>query len=325
METGILCEIPENPLPPNGRAGYFHARDGKRIRYALFGAAGRPHKGTVVVLTGRNECIEKYFETIGDLQRRGFGVAVTDWRGQGGSARLLGDPDRGHVGSFTHYVRDLEQFFEEHVLPDCRGPYYILAHSTGGLIALMAAPLLANRVRRMVLSAPLLSLPGFPISMRSIRRITTAMRLVGLGWLYAAGGPRRVILFEANVVTSDPARYQRNSRLIEACPSLGMGGPTVGWVSRVCAATDMVLDPDFMARIHTPILFVAAGADEVVSTPLIERYAGGLRSGSLLTIDGARHELLQERDCYREQFLSAFDAFVPGSDPVFRQTSPETA
>jgi len=33
-----------------------------------------------------------------------------------------------------------------------------------------------------------------------------------------------------------------------------------------------------------------------------------------LTIDGAKHELLQEKDFYREQLLAAFFAFVPGSD-----------
>ena len=33
-----------------------------------------------------------------------------------------------------------------------------------------------------------------------------------------------------------------------------------------------------------------------------------------MTIDGARHEILQEADRYREQFLAAFDAFVPGTD-----------
>jgi hypothetical protein len=58
----------------------------------------------------------------------------------------------------------------------------------------------------------------------------------------------------------------------------------------------------------------AAGADMVVSTRAIERYATGLRAASLLTIDGARHELLQEADIYREQLLAAFAAFVPGTD-----------
>jgi lysophospholipase len=60
---------------------------------------------------------------------------------------------------------------------------------------------------------------------------------------------------------------------------------------------------------------VACGADAVVSTPAVERYAARLRAGSLITIDGARHEVLQEADIYREQFLAAFDAFIPGSDP----------
>jgi lysophospholipase len=39
-----------------------------------------------------------------------------------------------------------------------------------------------------------------------------------------------------------------------------------------------------------------------------------MRLGSILTLDGARHELLQEADRYREPFLAAFDAFIPGMD-----------
>jgi len=58
---------------------------------------------------------------------------------------------------------------------------------------------------------------------------------------------------------------------------------------------------------------VAAGADQVVSTRAVEAYARRLRLGSLLMIDGARHEILQEADLYREQFLAAFDAFIPGT------------
>jgi lysophospholipase len=30
-------------------------------------------------------------------------------------------------------------------------------------------------------------------------------------------------------------------------------------------------------------------------------------------IDGAEHEILQEKDIYREQLLAAFDAFIPGT------------
>ena len=37
-------------------------------------------------------------------------------------------------------------------------------------------------------------------------------------------------------------------------------------------------------------------------------------AGSIVTIDRAQHEILQERDYLREQFFAAFDAFIPGSD-----------
>ncbi len=312
----VLYEIPGNPVPEQTVGGRFVAQDGKSIRFARFAATARPLKGTVVILTGRNECIEKYFETVGDLQKRGFGCAIMDWRGQGGSDRLLRNRERGYVKRFDDYVRDLGQFFEEVVLPDCRGPYYVLAHSTGATVALLAMPALVNRVRRMVLLAPFLTLPGQRMSMRMVRRITTLLTLLGLGRLYAAWGPRpkQAAPFEGNALTSDSGRYGRYVRFCEARPELALGGPTIRWLRAAAIAAGTVSAPEFMARNMVPSLIVAAGADKVVSTRAIEAYARHMRLASLLTIDGARHELLQEADFYREQLLAAFDAFVPGTE-----------
>ncbi|MBV8934190.1 MAG: alpha/beta hydrolase, partial [Alphaproteobacteria bacterium] len=39
------------------------------------------------MVSGFAECIEKYFETVADLARRGLSVWCLDWRGQGGSER----------------------------------------------------------------------------------------------------------------------------------------------------------------------------------------------------------------------------------------------
>ncbi|MBZ9757060.1 alpha/beta hydrolase [Mesorhizobium sp. ESP6-5] len=315
-DTPLFHETEGNPRPENATGGFFTTRDGKKIRYGLFAAVARPMRGTVVLLGGRNECIEKYFETIRDLAARGFGVAILDWRGQGGSDRLIRDRQRGYVRSFRDYTADLEQFFEEIVLPDCRGPYYILAHSAGAVIALLAAPSMVNRVRRMVLIAPFLTLPDLPVSIGTVRRICSFFCALGLGWLYAAWGPRprHTLPFEANKVTSDPQRYRRNTRIYEEYPQMALGGPTIRWLQAAAKASAAVSDPDFMARIQVPLLIIAAGADQVVSTRAVEAYARNLRLGSLLMIDGAKHEILQEADLYREQFLAAFDAFVPGSD-----------
>ncbi|TGQ71156.1 alpha/beta hydrolase [Mesorhizobium sp. M00.F.Ca.ET.186.01.1.1] len=316
QEIPLFHEIEGNPRPENAGGGFFTTRDGKKIRYGLFGAVARPMKGTVVLLGGRNECIEKYFETARDLAARGFGVATLDWRGQGDSDRLIRDRQRGYVRSFRDYTADLEQFFEEIVLPDCRGPYYILAHSAGAVITLLAAPSMVNRVRRMVLIAPFLTLPDLPVSISTVRRICSLFCLLGLGRLYAAMGarPREALPFEANKVTTDPERYRRNTRIYEEYPQLALGGPTIRWLQAAAKASEAVSDPDFMARIQIPLLIVAAGADRVVSTRAVEAYGRQLRLGSLLMIDGAQHEILQEADLYREQFLAAFDAFIPGTD-----------
>ncbi|MER8862132.1 alpha/beta hydrolase [Mesorhizobium sp. M0751] len=311
----LFQETPGNPLPENAAGGFFTARDGKKIRYGLFAAVARPMKGTVVVLTGRNECIEKYFETIRNLADRGFGVATLDWRGQGASDRLIGDRQRGFVRSFFDYTGDLEQFFEEIVLPDCRGPYYILAHSAGAVIALLAAPSMANRVRRMVLIAPFFTVPDLPVSVKTVRRLCSLFCLLGLGRLYAAWGPRpkESVPFAINKLTSDPERYRRNTLIYETYPQLALGGPTIRWLKAATEASLIVSDPDFMAKIQVPLLMIAAGADQVVSTRAVEAYARRLRVGSLVMIDGARHEILQEADLYREQLLAAFDAFIPGT------------
>ncbi|RCS23916.1 alpha/beta hydrolase [Phyllobacterium salinisoli] len=314
--TDFLFETDTNQIPAATRSGMLEMRDGKLLRYMVTQAANRPLRGTVLLLHGRNESIEKYFETITDLSTRGFAVVCFDWRGQGGSSRMIRDAMRGHVNRFDDYVSDLDQVFRELVLPDCPPPFYVLAHSAGALVALLAAPLLTIRVRRMVLVAPLLGLPGSRFSTNGIRVATRTLNLIGMGRRYATknryqAGARP---FSGNLLTSDPGRYMRNVEIVRRQPQLGLGGPTVRWVSAALHAIDRVSDPDFIAKIRIPTLVVTAGNDGVVSTPAAERFAAQLRNGALLTIDGARHEILQEADFYREQLLAAFDAFVPGSD-----------
>src|SRR5579863_8452173 len=97
-----LTSIPANPVPDNVVTGMLKTPDGVMLRFARFEPpAGR--RGTVCVFAGRTEWIEKYFETVRDLRTRGFAVAILDWRGQGLSTRALGDPRKGHVGSFAEY------------------------------------------------------------------------------------------------------------------------------------------------------------------------------------------------------------------------------
>jgi lysophospholipase len=122
--------------------------------------------------------------------------------------------------------------------------------------------------------------------------------------------------FVGNPVTSDPVRYARTAAIVEAEPELGLGSPTVGWVDAAFRAMRELAEPTYPARIRQPILIVAAGQDELVSTPAIGQFSLRLRAGAHLVVAGSRHEILMERDRVRSQFWAALDAFVPGS-PLF--------
>ena len=308
-----LVETEDNPLPAGTRVESLDLGRGKQLRYAITPASSHPVHGTVVILHGRNECIEKYFETIRDIAARGFQVATFDWRGQGASSRFLRNPAKGFVKSFDEYAADFDLLFQSVLLPDCRGPYYVLAHSAGALTAFVAAPVLANRIRRMVLLAPLLDINASRTRKVTARLVANTLRSTGLGGTYMLGGPHVLRSFDANEVTSDAARYARNCAILESAPELAIGGPTASWIVAAARAIKKVTKPDYIEKIRIPTLVIAAGADSVVSTPAIERVAVQMRNTTLLTIDGARHEILQERDLYREQFFAAFDAFVPGT------------
>jgi lysophospholipase len=240
---------------------------------------------------------------------------MIDWRGQGMSERALRNPRKGYVRSFDDYRIDLETFVKEVVLPDCPPPVFALAHSMGATILIRAAQQGHRWFDRMVLLAPMIALPGMRRSLPTRIAVKT-MRILGLGGSYVPGGDASVMMqrpFIGNLLTSDPVRYARNVAVLEAEPALAIGWPTVGWADSAFKVMREFVEPSYPARIRQPILIIAAGQDQIVSTPAIDEFAIRLRAGSHLIVSGARHELLMEQDRYRMQVLAAFDAFVPGS------------
>ncbi|WP_322515511.1 alpha/beta hydrolase [Rhodopseudomonas palustris] len=312
-----LVSIPANPVPEGAVSGTIKTPDGAELRFARWPPpAGR--KGTVCVFTGRTEQIEKYFETVRDLQDRGFAVAMIDWRGQGHSSRRLKDVRKGYVRNFSDFEIDVETFVREVVLPDCPPPHFALAHSMGGAVMLRIAYSGKRWFDRMVLSAPMIDLPGRATSL-PVRLLLRAMRLAGQGGRYVPGGNdvlANTEPFVGNPLTSDPVRYARNAAIIAEDPTLGLASPTVAWADTAFRTMHGFRAADYPARIRQPILMLAASHDTIVSTAAIEEFAYHLRAGSHLVIAGAKHEILQEQDRYRQQFWAAFDAFVPGT-PLF--------
>lgn len=316
-EPSALFATDDNPVPEGAVSGHFDGQDLTLLRFARWEPLVLPARGTVCLFTGRAEFIEKYFETVTDLRRRGFHVTTMDWRGQGGSARMLGNPRKGHVTTFDQYLADVDLFMRAIVLPDCPGPYFALAHSMGGNIIIQTLAMRGQWFDRAVVAAPMLDLWGRGRSVRTLRRLTEIACYVGLAAAFVPGGrsyPPEVERFDDNPFTSDRRRFERNLDVLRIAPRLGIGSPTVGWLHAATRAMEVVVDPEFAARLRVPLLMVAAGNDRIVSTRVTETIGRGLRSGGCVVVDGAQHEILQERPYLREQFWAAFDAFVPGGD-----------
>lgn len=274
--------------------------------------------GTVILLNGRTEFIEKYGEVITELIDRGFCVAALDWRGQGGSERLIKrNPRKGHIDDMDSYVDDLIALLDYLETTNCPKPYFCLAHSTGGQILARAAPYVSGRITRAVATAPFLDLAGYRLPKSTLYGLAATLTYAGLGEMFAPGtgdhSPSEAP-FEGNPLCSDLARFERTRSLLETYPELAIGGPTISWIYAALKSASEISDISYISRITLPMLFMCASDDRIVSTKAVEDFTSMARTISNLSIPGAQHEILMERDEIRAQFWAAFDAFIPGSD-----------
>ena len=288
---------------------------GARLRAAIF-APDAPARGICVLLNGQTEFIEKYFEVIDELRGRGFQVVALDWRGQGGSERLLPEtPLKGHIHDFAEYDADLEALMEKMVAPLLApGTRPIaLAHSMGGHILLRYLSRQPERFAAAAFCAPMLmfSTRGQPRWLVDV--VTWIMTHTGRAedfvWGMASRDPL-TMTFKDQLVTSDPARFQRGKDFLKTHPQLRLAGPTWGWVAAAWRSITNFAARDFAGRIRTPVLICGAGHDRICVTDDTRRFAGRLPDCRYVEIAGAEHEILMERDDLRRQFWDAFDRFM---------------
>lgn len=289
-------------------------RDGKRLRTGIWDAApGTAPRGVCVLLNGQTEFLEKYDEVAGELSARGFTVASLDWRGQGGSDHLGDNPLKVHVNGFSDYDADLAIFMDDIVKPLTAKPPIVLAHSMGGHILMRTLHDRPGLFTAAVATAPMMRAltRGYPpILARTVCYIENLSgQKDAFVWGMAERDPLK-LAFEDNVVTSDRARFARNTAYLAAQPDIRLAGPTWGWLEAAYASMARAMSKGYPEAIMTPLLIVGAGRDRVVDTSAAREFASHVPGGSFLEIPDAEHEILMEKDSVRAQFWAAFDAFV---------------
>ncbi|HBC57056.1 MAG TPA: alpha/beta hydrolase [Gammaproteobacteria bacterium] len=298
-----------NALP--GLVPRFKICHGLKIRFAHWQPRGQA-RGRVLLLQGRAEFLEKYLETVGDLVARDFEVMSFDWRGQGGSGRLLSDPYKGHVPTYNDYLRDLYTLCGNW-LNESEVPCFLLAHSMGGHIALR---LLANQPRwfqAAMLCCPMVHVITKPYSQRQAAFIAHGACYTGFSEEYAPQQKQyrfSNMEFENNSLTSDKTRFQRNRQYLRDSPNLEIGGVTFGWLHASFQSIRRTHQRDYAQRISTPLLICESDQDMVVDNRAIREMVARLPQAKLRQLSPARHELLQEKDEIRTQLWHYFDELV---------------
>jgi lysophospholipase len=85
---------------------------------------------------------------------------------------------------------------------------------------------------------------------------------------------------------------------------------TYGWVAATYDSVDALTGEASKSSPKTPALIAVAGNDQIVSNRAIRRLVAGTDNCSMIEIEDARHEILQEADGRRTAFWQAFDEFL---------------
>ena len=301
MSAPLYNDIAEGPANCHGH--WLRARDGVRIRLALWNATGP--RGTVFLLPGRTEYVEKYGRAAGVLATAGYATLSIDWRGQGLADRALPDRQAGHVDDFAEYQSDLDTalaFARAENLPE---PFYMLAHSMGGCIGLRAL-MRSTAFKAAAFSAPMWGILIVNWMRPLTRLIASAARTFGFDRRYAPGtGPAIYVTdspFAGNSLTTDPEMWDYMRRQAVVQPALSLGGPTFGWLNAAlaeCHALQQMQSP------ATPAIVGLGRNERIVDTTPIHRRMADWQGGRLDLYDACEHELIMELPATRNAFLAS--------------------
>lgn len=297
---------------PPGAVAVWARAGAVRIRLAWWQGGA---KGTVFLLPGRTECVEKYGRAAGDLIARGWSVITIDWRGQGLADRALPDPMAGHVGDFAEYQQDFDAMLAAARQAGLPEPWHILAHSMGGCIGLRGL------MRGLPFRSAVFSAPMWGISMAAwLRPVAHVVSALAGPLRYAhryaptTGGESYILTapFEGNVLTTDREMWEYMAAQLHAVPGLALGGPSIAWLRaalRECAALATRPAPDL------PAICAMGSGEKVVDLAPVHLRMARWPGGELDIYPGAEHEIMMEGPEVRRRFFDRaarlFDASRP--------------
>jgi lysophospholipase len=298
--------------PPTGAACWVKTSDDVRIRVGHWHPA-KSARGTVLMFPGRTEYIEKYADTAREMAARGFAMLAIDWRGQGLADRLLADHRLGHVVHFTDYQKDIAAALRAARELDLPRPFHLLAHSMGGAIGLRAV-MEGLSVQSCVFTGPMWGINVPPLKRPASWAMAHGAPLFGRGaYLMPSTSYESYVLeapFQGNFLTTDQGMYRMMQAQLRAHPDLGLGGPSVQWMSQAlqeCRLLGGRASPD------VPCLTFLGTREKIVALHAVRERMKDWPRGTLEQVSGAEHEVLMETPKIRAHVYERIDNLFSGA------------
>jgi alpha-beta hydrolase superfamily lysophospholipase len=244
---------------------------GVRLFTTVQHTSATPH-ARLLVLHGYGDHSERYHEVMTAAAAAGIESHAFDFRGHGRS-----EGRRGFVKRWDDYLDDLDAVAA--TMPTDR-PRFVLAHSHGGLVAVIAAQRDRLRVDGVVLASPYLV---------SAVAVPWFKRLLAAGANVVAPSVRIGNGLRADMMTDDPAMLaaSQHDPLLLRCA-------TPRWFSGAMRAQSEAMTN--AARFRLPLLMLIGDADTIASPTGNRAFFNLCRSTDkqLVAHPQRRHELLRE-------------------------------
>ncbi len=315
LTVALLMAIPARIASGNSmiETAFLSMPDGGEIRYAVMDAPPVP-RGTVLLLEGKGEFLERYEELASEWHDLGFRVIVFDWRGQGLSTRFIPGEQRAHVPDFDLLAADLGHLLEQVVWTRHNGVAVVVAHSMGAAILLRHLARHGGRFDAAILSAPMLDIITDPYPRWVADLVSRLLTALGFGRAYAFGqsdwNPETDGRFEGNPFTADEVRFRWLTDRFATDPRYVVGGVTFGWLAAAFRLTALLAVPGATARVDIPILMLSPKTDRIVPSASHHRICTRLLNCRLVVLDRSGHEPWMETEDIRADIWMEQKAFL---------------
>lgn len=295
------------------QTGYLDGLENTSLYYETYVKEDR--KGTIVLVHGLSENLEKYDEMIYYFLNMGYSVFAMEHRGHSRSGRLGMDETQVNIESFDYYVEDLKNFIDTIVLPKAEGDkMYLFGHSMGGCISVRFIETYTDYFESAVLCAPMLDINSGNVPSFLAKLIAHTASKTKYADEYILGkGPYTDIYSFEDANTTSEARFKRAWQTGIDDSETQMGDGSFRWLSESYHAIKKAISKSETSKIQIPVLLIQGGQDALVCPEGQNTFVKNAPDCSFIRYEDAKHEVYGETDEILTDFLENVFGFYNSS------------